>query len=689
MRAELFLPLIVLLPLLGAVLNLVFYRRESSRGLIAFHACAFVSGAFLATLGAFKGLAALPAGETLHFTVAQWGPVAGPEGDKFVKVGFLGDQISIWFALVVTGVGFLIHMFSAWYMADDTDFRRYFAKLNYFIFAMSLLVMADGYAGLAMGWANVGFASYSLIGFWRTKEAPPTAAIKAFVVNLIGELGLFVGVAAIWLNFGTVSYYEVFPKVGEVDPAIITFIGLFLLWAACAKSAQLPLHVWLPDAMQGPTSVSALIHAATMVTAGVYLTARSYPIYQASETASMALATVGALSALFGALCATCAYDIKRVLAFSTMSQIGYMMLGVGAGAFIPALFHFQTHAFFKALLFLTSGAIIHALAGEQDIRRMGGLGKKDKFIWLMFLVGTLALGGMPGFSGFFSKDEILGEVLANGHPILWGIGVLTAGITAFYCVRLFTLTFGGQVGPAVAAAYEGGHGPCGHDSLHGHDAQADAHGGHGSDSYAAHGGEEDEEYEDEEYEDDHAHGHGHHGGGFIMWFPLVVLAFLSVAAGIEGIPALTHIAADYLGPYFTRFTEAHEGVHHVNFGAIGVVVAVSAIAAMVSYGLYRPGGSRREAALDMTRPASGILYSAFYVDNLYEAVIVRPALWIADVVGHGIDPNFVDGAVNGVASVADWVGGGVRGLHDGLIRRYALSIVIGVVAFLAYFVWI
>ncbi len=653
---------------------MVFFNRHSSRLLIGLHACGFVFLAFLATLGAFKGLADLPKGEALQMTLANWGPLAG---DKFIKIGFLGDQISIWFALVVTGVGFLIHMFSAWYMADDIDFRRYFAKLNYFIFAMSLLVMADGYAGLAMGWANVGFASYALIGFWRTKEAPPAAAIKAFVTNLIGELGLFVAIAAIWLKFGTLSYSEVFPKVGEiakVDPGIITFIGLFLLWGACAKSAQLPLHVWLPDAMQGPTSVSALIHAATMVTAGVYLTARSYPIYMASETASMALATVGALSALFGALCATCAYDIKRVLAFSTMSQIGYMMLGVGAGAFIPAMFHFQTHAFFKALLFLTSGAIIHALAGEQDIRRMGGLGKKDKFIWLMFLIGTLALGGMPGFSGFFSKDEILGEVLANGHPVLWGIGVLTAGITAFYCVRLFTLTFGGAPGPAVAASYDG-HGVHGHTD-HGHEDENEEY-----DEY--------DEYEEEEAHDDHGHGHGHHGGGITMWLPLVVLAFLSVAAGVQGIPGVTHMVADYLGPYFNKFREVPAGPHHVNFAAIGVVVAVSAIAAFVSYGLYRPGGSRREAALDMNRPASGLLYSAFYVDDLYEAILIRPAKWISSVVGQGIDPNFVDGAVNGVAAVADWIGGGVRTLHDGLIRRYALSIVLGVVAFVAYFAWV
>ncbi|MHB9145989.1 MAG: NADH-quinone oxidoreductase subunit L [Symbiobacteriia bacterium] len=661
---------IVLLPLLGAALNLILLLaaylggRETPRSVIATVGSGAVGLAFVATVAALFQLSSLPAGEAVHHLLTR----IGPAGNFPVDLGLVGDPLSLWFALVVTGVGFLIHVYSAWYMAEDRSFHRFFIKLNYFIFAMSLLVMSDNFLGLLMGWANVGFASYALIGFWFERPGPQNASIKAFITNLIGEIGIMAAIWFIYKTFGAVGYNEVFaavPKVAAANPGILTTIGILLLIGAAAKSAQLPLHVWLPDAMQGPTSVSALIHAATMVTAGVYLAARAYPIYQASPTALQAIAVVGASSALFGSLVATSQNDIKRILAYSTMSQIGYMMLGAGVGAYVASLFHFMTHAFFKALLFLVAGAIIHHLAGEQDIRKMGGLGKKMPFLYWTFLLGSLSLAGIPPFAGFFSKDEILGEVLATGHPWLWAMGIVSAGLTAFYVARLFALTFAGQPvkvakagkvnASARSAATFAGHG--------GHDAGHDLHEGHLDPA--------------------------------TMRVPLMILAALAVVGGWMAIPSVTHLPTSFLGEFFRRFpvglepAAGHEAVASVNWLAMGITTLVSVGGGAIGLWLYGPHGLKRQAALDLRRPDRGILYDAFYFDVIYDYLIVRPVKGIAGFVGDVLDPQAIDGIIHGLAAMVAATGGWLRSLQSGFLRRYALAVFVGVILLVVYFGWV
>ena len=685
---------IVLLPLLGALLNLALLvaghatRSYPSKAVAATIGSGAVGLAFVATLVSLWQLGGLPEGQVLHHLLTRIGPAGGFSLD----LGLVGDPLSLWFAFVVTGVGFLIHIYSAWYMAEDRSFHRFFIKLNYFIFAMSLLVMSDNFLGLLMGWANVGFASYSLIGFWFERPGPQAASIKAFVTNLIGEVGIMAGIWLIYKTFGALGYDQVFsavPKAVAANPGALTTIGLLLLVGAAAKSAQLPLHVWLPDAMQGPTSVSALIHAATMVTAGVYLAARAYPIYQASPTALLAVAVVGAASALFGALVATSQNDIKRVLAYSTMSQIGYMMLGAGVGAYAASLFHFMTHAFFKALLFLVAGAIIHHLAGEQDIRRMGGLGKKMPFIYWTFLFGSLALAGIPPFAGFFSKDEILGEVLATGHPVLWVMGVAAAGLTAFYVARLFAITFAGDpYAPpksgkkhraAAAAQGAAAHGPV--------DARTAAiSAGHGI-STDAHTGNPP----------------AHHGDPATMWLPLAILAGLSVIGGWMAIPGVTHLPANFLGEFFRHFAvglepisiggklaTVHEAAEAgVNWLAMGAVTLISLAGAGIGLWLYNPHGPRRQAAVDLTRRETGILARAFYFDDLYAWIIVAPVKAIASLVGDVLDPQGIDGIIHGLAGLVAATGAWLRSLQSGFLRRYALSVMVGVVLLVIYFGWV
>ncbi|MGE5589124.1 MAG: NADH-quinone oxidoreductase subunit L [Bacillota bacterium] len=683
---------IVLLPLLGAVLNLALLVIGHVRGSYPSRAVAATIGAgavglaFVATLVSLWQLGSLPEGQSLHHLLTRIGPAGGFSLD----LGLVGDPLSLWFAFVVTGVGFLIHVYSAWYMAEDRSFHRFFIKLNYFIFAMSLLVMSDNFLGLLMGWANVGFASYSLIGFWFERPGPQAASIKAFVTNLIGEIGIMAGIWLIYKTFGTVGYDQVFaavPGAVAAHPGALTAIGLLLLVGAAAKSAQLPLHVWLPDAMQGPTSVSALIHAATMVTAGVYLAARAYPIYQASPTALMAVAVVGAASALFGALVATSQNDIKRVLAYSTMSQIGYMMLGAGVGAYAASLFHFMTHAFFKALLFLVAGAIIHHLAGEQDIRRMGGLGKKMPFIYWTFLFGSLALAGIPPFAGFFSKDEILGEVLATGHPVLWAMGVAAAGLTAFYVARLFAITFAGQPYAAPKSGKKRGAAAHGSATAAAAVAQGTAVDARSAAIDAGHGVSSD------------AHsGHPpvHHGDPATMWLPLAILAGLSVIGGWMAIPGVTHLPANFLGEFFRHFAVSLEpGAGHeaaeagVNWLAMGAVTVISLAGAAIGLWLYNPNGPRRQAAVDLTRRETGILSQAFYFDAIYDWIIVRPVQAIASFVGDVLDPKGIDGIIHGLAGLVAATGSWLRGLQSGFVRRYALSVMVGVVLLVIYFGWV
>ncbi|MFO7310646.1 MAG: NADH-quinone oxidoreductase subunit L [Bacillota bacterium] len=636
-------------PLLGAAV-IAAARRRWGKPALAGTAAFMVALAFAATVVALIRYLGLEEHEVLTLPLSAW--VANGVG-----IGLLGDAVSLWFSLVVTGVGLLIHVYAAAYMADDPDYGRFFAKLNYFIFAMSLLVLADGFLGMLVGWANVGLASYLLIGFWHQRPAAAAASRKAFWVNTVGEAGLILAMAILWNEFGSLRFADVLPRAALAAPEALNAIALLLLVGAVAKSAQLPLHVWLPDAMQGPTPVSALIHAATMVTAGVYLAVRAFPLFEAAPLGLPAVALVGVASALFGAVVAVGQNDIKRVLAFSTMSQVGYMILAAGVGAYSAALFHFMTHAFFKALLFLGAGIVIHHFHGEQDIRRMGGLGRQLPFAYWTFLIGTLALIGLPPLSGFFSKDEIVVELLLTGHPWLWGLAVAAAGLTAFYMTRLFCLVFTGSA-PAKQAAK----GRAAKEVA----AADESHGGH------------------------HTAGHDHevHGVPVLEAVPVVVLTILSALGGLLWVPGLTSVPEHFLGRVFSQY--AHGAAHAAAVApeqaktlTMAVLLGVSAVAMLLAVRVYGP--SRQAAGAEAAWQR--VLANGFYVDDLYRAVVVRPLRALAAYVGGVVDPQVVDGAVNGVARLAGTFGAGVRELHGGFVRRYALVLLAGTAVIVLYFV--
>lgn len=614
------LPIMLLLPLAGALI-VAAGRNKFSRNGLAGIATASVGVSFAAALAALLALRSLPEGEALRHRLIDWGSWGG---EPFA-LGLLGDEVSIWWMLVVTGVGFLIHLYSAEYMADEADYGRYFAKLNYFVFAMSLLVLSDNFLGLLIGWANVGVASFLLIGFWNRRQAAAEAARKAFIVNAVGEVGLILAAVLIFAQFGGWTFERVFQGVETAPVGALTAIGLLLLIGAVAKSAQLPLHVWLPDAMQGPTPVSALIHAATMVTAGVYLVVRAYPIYEAAPLALHAVAVAGACSALFGAIVAVGQSDFKRVLAFSTMSQVGFMMLGAGVGAYEAAMFHFMTHAFFKALLFLLAGVIIHHLGGEQDIRRMGGVGKQMPAVYAMFLVGVLAIAGAPGLAGFFSKEEILHAVYMRGEVILWALGVAAASLTAFYMVRLFCLVFAGE-----------------------------PHGGHEG-------------------------GAGGRGPGVVILIPLAVLTLLSISGGWLHIPGVTDVTGAYLGGFFDRFSRRVALIGQAPAWLGWLTIAAAGVAAWLSAMWFRPQGMGwKTARAAAGRADQGPLAAGFFVDSFYQALVVRPLIGLSKLIGLAVDPWVVDGIVKGLSGLAARAGSAVQAVHRGHMRRYALSVAAG-----------
>ncbi|MCL4837073.1 MAG: NADH-quinone oxidoreductase subunit L, partial [Thermoanaerobaculia bacterium] len=462
--------LIPLLPLLGALANGVLLRgRLSQRGVTAV-ACGSVAGSLLAALAAVVAYAADPAhagGKPFELVVWSWVPAGllklpGGPGELSIDLAFLLDPLSSVMLLVVTLVGFLIHVYSVGYMGHEEGYQRFFAYMNLFMGAMLLLVLGNNFLVTFVGWEGVGLCSYLLIGFYYDQEFPPYAGRKAFIVNRVGDFAFLVGLFALASRYGTLNYTTLFGAegvgeglvranvAGATEPYLLGlsfagFVALCLFVGAMGKSAQIPLYVWLPDAMAGPTPVSALIHAATMVTAGVYMVVRSNVLYQLSPGVSLFVAGVGAATALFAATIGLAQDDIKKVLAYSTVSQLGYMFLGAGVGAYTAAIFHLGTHAFFKALLFLGAGSVIHAMSGEQDIRKMGGLAKALPATYGTFLVATVAIAGIPPLAGFFSKDEILAGAFAGHHYVLWGVGLLTAGLTACYMWRLLTLTFWGE----------------------------------------------------------------------------------------------------------------------------------------------------------------------------------------------------------------------------------------------------
>ena len=612
---------IIGLPLLGAA-SLMVFQSVLPRRMAGIWGSLLVGVSFVLAIVAMVHLAALPAGQrVVQGRLFTWTTGFGPA----IHWRLYLDPLSAVWILIVTGVGFLIHVYSNGYMADDPDVGRFFAELNLFIFSMLLLVLAGNLLILLLGWALVGLSSYLLIGFWYERPSAVRAAKKAFVVNTVGDVGILIALVLLYQHFGTLSYSGLFGAFQRATPgsSLFTWAAILLYIGAMAKSAQFPLHIWLADAMEGPTPVSALIHAATMVTAGVYLMARLYPLLHLAPGVGQAVAVIGAFTALFAASIAIFQRDIKRALAYSTVSQLGYMFLAVGVGAFTAGVFHFVTHAFFKALLFLAAGSVIHALAGEQDMGKMGGLFKKMPWTAVSFLVATLAISGIPPFSGYFSKEAILGEALRLGHPILWGMGAFAAGLTAFYMFRVFFLTFVGR--PRDAALHE-----------HAHEAP------------------------------------------WVMTVPVVILAVLAAGGGAVG-----GWLNGWLGPTFTRYVGApHYALESGPLWATGVAVLLALIGIAVAWQLY---WRRQEPATAGNERGVGALGArAWGSDSVWAWLAVAPFKALGDGV-RTVNRGFV-AAVDMVGQEVLDFSADLRPIQSGQIRRYVLAVMLGMVVVLAYF---
>ena len=649
---------IVLLPLLGFVLNGVLATRLGGNRFgprfVSAAGCGLPIASFLLVV---KAVLELRAGgwAPLVETVYRWALI----GDNSFEIAFYFDRLSAVMALVVTGVGSVIHVYSIGYMKGDEGYGRFFAYLNLFLFFMLLLVLGRSLLVLFVGWEGVGLASYLLIGFWFHDLANARAGKKAFVTNRIGDAGFLLGMFVLFQAFGTLDMDRIGAAfAGPVLPAVsASLVGVLLFIGATGKSAQIPLHVWLPDAMAGPTPVSALIHAATMVTAGVYLVARMSAVYLHAPEASMLIAVVGVATAFFAATIALVQNDIKRVLAYSTVSQLGYMFLAMGVGAYTAGIFHLMTHAFFKALLFLGSGAVIHALAGEQDLRKMGGLRNELPITYWTFLVGALAIAGVPFLSGFFSKDEILYRTFASGHTVLWAVAALTSLMTAFYMFRLVFLAFHGT-------------------------RRADGH--HADSAHAPHGG------------------HGHHGSHLhdappAMAIPLIVLAVGSVLAGYLGVPAAlggSNIFEHFLEPSVAvpALEGAHAAADHADHGVEIVLMIVSSLLALTGIGvaafLYLKRPSLPDALANRFAGAYRFLTNKGWIDELYDSTLVQPIKGVSE---HGLwkaDARVIDGAVNGAGSIVEGTGMALRAMQTGSMRGYAVSVLLGVVLIVGYYLW-
>ncbi len=544
------------------------------------------------------------------------------------------DQLTSLFLLIITGVGFLIHVYSASYMHEETQsgYGRYFSYLNLFVFSMLLLVMGGNYLVMFIGWEGVGLCSYLLIGFWFKNNDYNNAAKKAFIMNRIGDVGFLLGIFWMLSTFGTVSYHELFNSQDGIITAIkantpvLTGITLLLFVGATGKSAQIPLYTWLPDAMAGPTPVSALIHAATMVTAGIYMIARSNIMYSLSPLTMTVVAVIGLATAIFAAVIALKQNDIKKVLAYSTVSQLGYMFLGLGVGAYTAAVFHVMTHAFFKALLFLGAGSVIHAMGGEQDINKMGGLGKKMRITYITFFIACLAIAGIPPFAGFFSKDEILSAAFAS-NPVLYVIGLGGALLTAFYMFRLLALTFAGK--------FRGTE-----EQLH----------------------------------------HVHESPGAVT-FPLITLAILSTIGGLVGIPEIFvkngHKLGEFLAPVFEHSNKMLIA-HHVPEQTEIILLAVSVILIVAvcfwAWNKYKNYSSQEKAESGFARA----IKNKFYIDELYDAIIVKPLKSLSTVLSNVIDKSGIDGIVNGVGKSINYSSRQIRLLQSGQVGTYIFLMVLG-----------
>ncbi|NIR46857.1 NADH-quinone oxidoreductase subunit L [candidate division KSB1 bacterium] len=624
--------LVPFFPLLGFLINGLFGTRFKEK-LIGTIACTAVGLSFVASAWIFLNVLSLPE-EVRSLSRIAYTWIAA--GEFEVNIGFLIDPLSLVMMLVVSGVGLLIHVYSIGYMAGDRGYARYFAFLNLFTFAMLILVMADNFLLMFVGWEGVGLCSYLLIGFWFEEDYNAFAGRKAFVVNRIGDFGFLLGIFFIFFVFGTLNFEAVFSQAPQLDTGMATTIALLLFVGAVGKSAQIPLYVWLPDAMAGPTPVSALIHAATMVTAGVYMVARCHMLYLQSPTAMTVVAVIGLATAFLAATIALVNTDIKRVLAYSTISQLGYMFLACGVGAFGAGVFHVSTHAYFKALLFLSAGSVMHALSNETDMTKMGALRKKLPVTYKVFLVGALALAGVPFFSGFFSKDEILWKTVSNtqlGGFKFWFVGALVAGLTAFYIFRLIYLTF------------------------HGHSRVP---------------------------KDVESH---IHESPKIMTVPLRILAFLSIVGGFVGIPHVFNKFEHFLEPVFPSTTHPDLLNLEIIFMVISTLIALMGIGFAYLFYVAKPS-MPYNLAKKMSR-VYRFLNQKWYVDELYDVLVVRPFNLVSEVVfWRWIDMNTIDGFINRLADMTRNFSDRLRRIETGIVQNYALSIVFGIVVLIGYFLF-
>ncbi len=628
--------LTVLLPLVGFLINGIFGSKIKNEKIIGIIGSSAVGISFIIVLFAFFETLSLPVENREHIIELFTWLNAGALN---VNIAYQVDQLSLFMALIVTGIGFIIHVYSIGYMHGDKSFWRFFAYLNLFIFMMMNLILADNFVLLFLGWEGVGLSSYLLIGFWYDKKfekgTTSDAGKKAFIVNRIGDFGFLLGMFLIYLTFGSLNFGEVFARAGApgIPESTFNFIALFLFIGAVGKSAQIPLYVWLPDAMAGPTPVSALIHAATMVTAGVYMVARSSILFVSAPAILTVVAVVGVITALFAATIGLVQNDIKKVLAYSTISQLGYMFLALGVGAFSAGLFHLMTHAFFKALLFLGAGSIIHAMHEEQSIQNYGGLKKYMPATFVTFVIGSLAISGIPPLSGFFSKDEILWFSFANGNVLYWGIGVFTALLTAFYIFRVVYLTFMGK-----------------------------------------------ERFKKDKHP---------HESPKLMTLSLFALAVLATIGGFIGIPALFsgeggNKFEHWFEPIFRNaesklaLYQTYSNSTEITLMTISVLIAIAGI--IIARQIYLKNPAFADKMKNRFNGIYKILWNKYFVDEFYDWSIVKPIYRFSESVLWKItDTKIIDGAVNGAASIINSISVKIRKLENGIAQFYALIMAVGI----------
>jgi NADH-quinone oxidoreductase subunit L len=621
--------IIPFLPLAGFLIN-AFLGKRLSKNASGITGSAAVLASFIIVAGIF--ISSLD-GHFKPFTVNLFSWIHA--GSLIIPFEFLIDQFSLMMMLIVTGVGFLIHVYSIGYMHDDEGFQRFFSYLNLFIFFMLLLVLGNNYLIMFIGWEGVGLCSYLLIGFWFKNREYNNAAKKAFIMNRIGDLGFLIGLFLMFTTFGSLTFSEVFASASnyETNNSALIAITICLFIGAIGKSAQLPLFTWLPDAMAGPTPVSALIHAATMVTAGIYLVARSNPLFSAAPFTLNVILAVGMTTALFAASIGLKQNDIKKVLAYSTVSQLGYMFIALGLGAYTSGFFHVITHAFFKALLFLGAGSVIHAMSGEQDIRNMGGLKDKIPTTYRTFLIGTIAIAGIPPLAGFFSKDEILAHAFGRS-PMLWALGTLGSLLTAFYMFRLLFLTFHGTFRGTK------------HQMEHLHESPSN------------------------------------------MTIPLVILAALSCVGGFMGLPEAlggSHWLGEYLSPVFSSaiLAEATHLDHSTEYILMAVASGLAIATFFYARNLYVKKAGLPEENEEDIKGFQLLLYNKYYVDEIYQKLFVRPVSFLSSWLYRSFELKVVDATVNGLGRLATWASGSLRLVQSGNTGLYIFIMVISIIVFI------